>query len=181
MKIVKFNELIDAIKQNIRNVVLLFCGLGVLVALLASQICIVETTSNSIPYYWCLQVYNLKPKKDDLCAFNFRGRKFIKYLVGTAGDEIKYSVGNARIGKVVYVGYTRVGWAKASVASVESVSPGETYHFSPIPEGKIPEGYVFVAGTHEDSLDSRYKEFGLIPVSAIRGKAFGLWRYKEEE
>lgn len=124
-------------------------------AIAVTQIKIIFLNSDSIPYKVCLQIYNLKPKKDSLCAFNFKGRTFVKYLVGTAGDEIQY------IDKVVYVGSTRVGEVK------------KTELLTPIPAGKIPEGYVFMAGTHPDSLDSRYKEFGLIPESELKGRYFG--------
>jgi conjugal transfer pilin signal peptidase TrbI len=119
--------------------------------------------SASVPFKVCLQVYNLKPKKGDLCSFDFKGRTFVKYMVGISGDEIQ------RVGRVVYVGEARVGEAK------------ETELLSPIEEGKILEGYVFMAGTHPDSLDSRYKEFGLIKESDIRGRAFGLVAAPDEE
>lgn len=36
-----------------------------------------------------------------------------------------------------------------------------------IQDTSIPEGFVFVAGTHPESCDSRYQEFGLIPISSI--------------
>lgn len=148
MKMRKFTAWLD---KNYYS--LLICGtvLFLLWAIAITQIKIIFLNSDSIPYKICLQVYNLKPKKDSLCAFNFKGRTFVKYLVGTAGDEVKY------VGKVIYVGLTRVGEAKT------------TDLLSPTSEGKIPEGYVFVAGTHEDSFDSRYKEFGLIASDAITG------------
>jgi hypothetical protein len=34
---------------------------------------------------------------------------------------------------------------------------------------------VFVAGTHNGSLDSRYAEFGLVERRHILGKVYGLW------
>lgn len=144
---------------------LMVCGtvLCLLWAISVTQIKIIFLNSDSVPYKVCVQFYNLKPNKDDLCAFKFKGRTFVKYFVGTARDEIQY------VGKVVYVGGMRVGEVK------------KTELLTPIPEGKIPEGCVFVAGTHEDSFDSRYKEFGLIPVSEIRGRCFGLWRIKSSQ
>ena len=125
-------------------------------SVLVTQMKIIVLNSESVPFRVCVQVYNLKPEKGELCAFNFKGQTFVKYMVGVAGDEIKNFKGT------IYVGTTKVGKAK------------RTKLLSPIPEGKIPEGYVFMAGTHPDSLDSRYKEVGLIPVADIKGKAFGV-------
>ena len=39
----------------------------------------------------------------------------------------------------------------------------------------IPEGMVFVAGTHSDSFDSRYKEFGFVPLETVRGQVWPLF------
>ncbi|MCR5224749.1 MAG: S26 family signal peptidase [Alphaproteobacteria bacterium] len=135
-------------------------GSILLLLLLATQINIVFVTSPSIPYRLCLQVYNMKPRVGDICVFNYKGRKFLKYLVGTAGDSIK------NINNNIYVGNSKVGYAETNNV------------ITPINNGIISEGYVFVAGTHEKSFDSRYKEFGLIKVNDIRGRACGLMRWK---
>ncbi len=162
MKFILRNDFIDNFQRNRRGITLLFT-FCCMFAVLCSQICIIKTTSDSIPYSWCLQVYNLKPKKGDLCVFNFKGRKFLKYIAGTEGDEIQC------IGKAVYVGDNRIGICK------------ETGFLTPTRERKVPKGYVFVAGTHPDSFDSRYEEFGLIKESDVEGKAFGLVKYKEKK
>jgi signal peptidase I len=39
----------------------------------------------------------------------------------------------------------------------------------------IPPGYVFVAGDHVRSFDSRYEEFGLVPMAHLWGKAVLTW------
>ena len=52
-------------------------------------------------------------------------------------------------------------------------SSGKSY--SPIQSGTIPEGYVYVCGSHPDSFDSRYAEFGLIRVENIREKLWPLF------
>lgn len=44
-----------------------------------------------------------------------------------------------------------------------------------IPEAIIPPGYVFVAGDNPNSFDSRYEEFGLVPMEKIWGKAVLWW------
>jgi conjugal transfer pilin signal peptidase TrbI len=107
-----------------------------------------------------LQVYHLKPEKGDLCAFNFVGFRFLKYIVGTAGDEIR------NLNGVIYVGLTKVGKAT------------KTKLLTPIEDGVVPEGYIFAAGTHPESFDSRYQEFGLVKTSDIRGKVFGVLRHE---
>lgn len=43
------------------------------------------------------------------------------------------------------------------------------------PSKTIPEGYLFVAGDNPQSFDSRYAEFGLVPISKIWGKAVCTW------
>ncbi len=45
----------------------------------------------------------------------------------------------------------------------------------PISAQVIPEGYVFVWSPHELSYDSRYEEFGLIPVHTIEDALWPLF------
>lgn len=40
-------------------------------------------------------------------------------------------------------------------------------------DGKVPEGYVFVAGRHKDSFDSRY--YGFIKKKDIEAIAYPIW------
>lgn len=152
-------ELYHKISENVKSVGLLFGSLILIIWLLISQICIVVLTSESIPYRLCLQVYNIPPKVGDICVFDYKGKKFLKYLVGTAGDKVR------NINDNIYVGDFMVGKAEKNEI------------LTPVSSGVIPEGYVFVAGTHPKSFDSRYKEFGFIKVSDFRGKAYGLIRW----
>jgi conjugal transfer pilin signal peptidase TrbI len=46
---------------------------------------------------------------------------------------------------------------------------------TPLNSQAIPDGYVLVLGDHPRSFDSRYQEFGLVPISRILGRTFGLW------
>lgn len=143
---------------------------GILLGILITQVKLVHLTSESIPYKYCVQFYNVKPERGDLCVFDYyskgktrKERKeskftFIKYIAGMEGDYVR------REGNKVYVNDELIGEAKKDSG------------LHPIDSKKIPEGYVFVRGTHEDSLDSRYQEFGLIKEENLRGKAIGWLR-----
>lgn len=59
--------------------------------------------------------------------------------------------------------------------SVKRFSEGDISKGGIIPEEIIPPGYVFVAGNNPNSFDSRYEEFGLVPMEKIWGKAVLWW------
>ncbi len=142
----------------------------ILLGILLTQVRLIYLTSESIPYKYCVQFYNIKPEKGDLCVFDYypkgKTRKeskesrftFIKYIAGVEGDYVK------REGNKIYVNEKLIGEAK------------EDTGLHPIDSKEIPKGYVFVRGTHEDSLDSRYEEFGLVKEENLRGKAIGWIR-----
>lgn len=46
---------------------------------------------------------------------------------------------------------------------------------TPLSLDVVPEGYCFVIGDHPRSFDSRYEEFGLVPMEKIYGKAVLKW------
>jgi hypothetical protein len=120
---------------------------------------IIRLTSQSIPYSWCLHLLNAKPKKGDLCVFERDGKTMVKYLVGLRGSTIK------NLKDVIYVEACVVGQAK------------RTKSLTPVSSGFVPDGYAFVAGTHECSFDSRYEEFGFVDIKNVRGKAMGICKW----
>ena len=150
------SNLKEWIFQNARSLMWIFGGLAVVIALVASQLCVVFVSTNSIPYSICLQMRHVMPQKYDLCAFIYKGHKFIKYIIGTEGDTV------INLADAIYVGGFRVGKAE------------RTSRLTPCNDCKIPNGYVFVAGRHPQSLDSRYKEFGFVKISDLEGKVLGL-------
>ena len=81
-----------------------------------------------------------------------------KIIVGLAHDSI------AICGDEIYVHHTLRG-------KIQKQSPSGS-QLTPIAEQTIPEGYVFVWSPHELSYDSRYEEFGLIPLHTIED---ALW------
>jgi type IV secretory pathway protease TraF len=120
---------------------------------------IIRLTSQSIPHSWCLQLLNARPKKGELCVFERNGVKTVKYLVGLRGSRIK------NLKDVVCVEDYMVGKAR------------RTKSLTPVASGFVPNGYAFVAGTHEYSFDSRYEEFGLVDLKDMRGKAIGILKW----
>ncbi len=85
---------------------------------------------------------------------------FAKWIVGLPGDVITYDKGGVRIG--------------AHTLPLMSIShEGKT--LTPQEAQFVPPGYVFVAGDHPRSFDSRYQEFGLVPISQIWGKGVWAW------
>ena len=85
------------------------------------------------------------------------GTPWAKRVVGIAGETVQVA------GDAVLVGGRPVAMLHQPMM--------ESQRLSAASEGVIPQGYLFVAGEHERSFDSRYREFGLIPVSAVFGRA----------
>jgi signal peptidase I len=120
---------------------------------------IINILTPSVPYKCCVNLMKVYPRRGDLFVFKRNGEIFVKFLVGVEGDEIRNVDDN------IYVGFWPVGAAP------------KTKRLTPIKDRIIPKGYVFAAGTHEDSLDCRYEEFGLVKVSDIEGKAIGFSKW----
>ncbi|MCI0548701.1 MAG: S26 family signal peptidase [Candidatus Rokubacteria bacterium] len=119
----------------------------------------------SLPYTLCIIVKGeFTPRRGDLVAFRWQGggpypagAVFSKFVRGVPGDEVI-----AR-GREFFVNGQPVGSAKPFSAKREPLAPG--------PTGVIPEGRYYVAGSHPDSLDSRYALAGWIRHEALIGKA----------
>jgi len=88
-------------------------------------------------------------------------RRLVKKVVGIAQDEIQVKQDE------VWVNEKRIG--KIKPYSKEGLS------LSRIAPGIIPEGFIFAAGTHKDSFDSRYENFGLVQKSQILARAYPVF------
>jgi conjugal transfer pilin signal peptidase TrbI len=119
----------------------------------------------SLPYTLCLVVKGeFTPRRGDLVAFRWpgggpypAGAVFSKFVRGVPGDEV------IAVGREFFVNGQSVGLAKRFSAQRESLALG--------PTGVIPEGQYYVAGSHPDSLDSRYALAGWIRREALIGRA----------
>ncbi len=85
-----------------------------------------------------------------------------KRILGIPGDQIQ------KVGSVI-----KVIPSPFILPLLKQTSKGEP--LSPLSFTIIPEGYVFVAGDHPKSFDSRYDEFGLVNIENIRGRAIWWW------
>ena len=85
---------------------------------------------------------------------------YAKRVIGFAGDPIVREQNAIKIGP-------------RTLPLIEKTKEG--YPLTPINHKIVPEGYLFVAGDHPRSIDSRYEEFGLVPVEKVWGKAVLTW------
>jgi conjugal transfer pilin signal peptidase TrbI len=93
------------------------------------------------------------------------GDGFVKYLMGVPGDRVEVQ------GDRVYL------HTKSGSFDMGRCKPVSRYGapLQPIQPQVIPAGFVYVWAPHVDALDSRYAVMGLVPSSAISGKAVPLW------
>lgn len=122
---------------------------------------------------------------------NYVGKRpFAKRVLGFPGDLILKDKNKVTIVPKTRVSKTLVPKALASqdlmskaimpmtfepvaLPLLERTSEGKP--LTPISAASVPEGYVFVAGDNPNSFDSRYEEFGLVPIEKIWGKAVFTW------
>lgn len=123
--------------------------------------------SNSLHHRYFLLIKNMSAKKGDLIAIqnhplaDIQNVILTKRLIGVAGDRISLQ------GRIMRVNQEWQG------ALHQHNSQGHL--LTPLSIKTIPEGFVFVAGSHSGSLDSRYAEFGLVSRHHILGRVYGLW------
>lgn len=85
---------------------------------------------------------------------------FAKRVLGLPGDLIVRKKNSLRVGSQILPLLT------------------ETYEgqpLTPLDHNVVPEGSLFVAGSHPRSFDSRYEEFGLVKEKNIWGKGLLIW------
>lgn len=92
------------------------------------------------------------PVIGDIVAFTHSQSSitFAKRVVGMPGDVVEIK------NKSIYIN----GFDKGKI-----LEP-----FRAINEGIIPADFYFMLGNHPESFDSRYAEFGLVPIKLIKAK-----------
>jgi conjugal transfer pilin signal peptidase TrbI len=108
-------------------------------------------------------------KKNDYVLFTFSSRylndgkpvKAIKQVACDEGEILKVTGNDYYCNDIEFIG-------KAKDYSLKEEKLEKFVY-----DGKVPEGYVFVAGRHKDSFDSRY--YGFIKKKDIKAIAYPLW------
>ncbi len=85
---------------------------------------------------------------------------YAKRVIGLPGDSIVREDDNIKIGERL-------------LPLIDKTLEGQP--LTPIKLNIVPQGHFFVVGDHPRSIDSRYEEFGLIPVGKVWGKAIWKW------
>ena len=124
--------------------------------------------TESLPGTIFLVEKGVMPQRGELVAFRWEpnwpyphGSIFVKKLIGLPGSVV---TANERD---FFVDGDPVGRAKERARTGEALDIG--------PTGHIPDGRYYVAGTHPDSLDSRYRLTGWIGWNQIIGKAYRVF------
>lgn len=155
-------------KQWVKGI-FFFVVVFALMAFLKDHVCLLYSTTASLPHRTFLKLKQMSPQKGGYTCFEspWYGGNVVKKIVGVAGDSIVYDLeGNLWV-KTLWVDQRlKVGTHKKKAKDGRSLTP--------IKPGIIPEGMVFVMGDHERSFDSRYEEMGLIPVHALQGRVIAL-------
>ena len=123
--------------------------------------------SGSLPYRFFVCVKARTSKRGDIVYFRHNKalvpqNELTKIVVGVAGDKVQVSACEVQVQEQVIS------------PLYEKTRRGEK--LTPIIPQIIPEGFLFLHGTHPFSLDSRYAEFGLVNMKAIQGRCRGFGR-----
>lgn len=125
--------------------------------------------SDSLPNAAYLVVLDTKPAAvGDYVAFEWQRNQFyrrnwvfIKRVAGLPGQAVAVQR------RAVFIDGKPVGYAKPYSSRGVALEP--------IEPGVIPDGFLYAAAPHPDSLDSRYSVTGLIQSSRIVGKAYAIF------
>lgn len=175
----KIDQQIDPIlqKKELRKLIKLLLGIGIFMAIgwwFTTYTQLLEVTSESLEgvHYLVVRKSTLINRSDIVAIQGHKPQYlegsylFTKRVIGLPGDQITKTKKGLSI--------------RAKNGSFTTIYPlldktKEGQALSPLSIPIVPEGYLFVVGDHTRSFDSRYKEFGLVSIDNIYGKALLKW------
>lgn len=141
--------------------------------IIVSQTRLMECLSNSLNnVHYVLFLKSKTIKRGDIVAIQghredhvgaLKKWPYSKRVLGIPGDYIVYNKGGIAV----------VPQESYRLPLLSKTSKGKP--LTPLDTNIIPEGYLFVAGDNPQSFDSRYEQFGLVPLEKIWGRAWFLW------
>lgn len=142
----------------------------ILSIVLIAKIQIFYNTTNSLPQKFFLVQKEKIPQKNEYALFYKENQwyqiPFTKKVIGVQGDKINEINNSFWISSNSRPFLTPAGVAKEYSISGDKLTKTK--------EKTIPKDYFYFYASHENSLDSRYEEIGLIHKSDIIGKAIPL-------
>lgn len=158
-----------------KRIYILLVSVLLLVALF-SKIAFFYGKSASIEGSLFLLLKGVSPKMGDLAIIEghetayHKDLIFLKRVVGKEGDRLSIK------GDLLFLGDLCVGPLRTQSLNSKPLTPITKAFF----EGKnrafeIPPSKIFLKGDAPLSFDSRYKEFGLVDIKHVRGKALKVF------
>ena len=100
-------------------------------------------------------------------ARSVSARAFVKRITALPGDRIMRAGSGGREFWLAGSPNVFLGYAKRLSRKGAPLAPSQG--------GIVPAGYVYVSTEHQDSLDSRYRQIGLVLINRLTGTAWRLW------
>ena len=145
---------------------------GLFILLLTSRTSLWINKSESLPGKIFLVVKGASFKKEDLIGIEShqtsfgRTNRLIKRIGGVGGDTLRFKKLEDNFDQENLTASTKDYMGDIYIND-QCIGPvfnqtSEGKNLTPLKEKIIPAGYLFVHGTHPQSFDSRYAEFGLM-------------------
>lgn len=169
------NTYLTSLKNSLIKGLCCFLVVLGLILLLSTQVSLVYSQSNSLPYHLFLNLKHLTPNKGQYTCFHspWYGGQVIKKVISTEGDILTYDK-DGNLWLVIFERESKFQVKRLKIGKHKEFAK-DGRKLTPIKSGFIPKGKVFVLGEHERSFDSRYQELGLILTKDLRGRLIALF------
>ena len=163
-------------KPELKKFIKWFVPIGLFMAMggwLTTYTKLLEVGSYSLEgVHYLLMVKSAHIKRGDIVSIQGHtpqyvgAHNFTKRVIGLPGDCIVKSQNHLTL-------KAKNGAFSITLPLLKQTKEGQP--LTPLSHDLIPEGSFFVIGDHLRSFDSRYEEFGLVPMKKIYGKGVFTW------